>query len=72
MYVLPDLPYGYDSLSPFVSAEIVLRLHFAGFPLDEVGIVGRPRLSGRASIMKPKNILHTIREMLALKKELVG
>jgi len=26
MYVLPDLPYGYDSLSPFVSAD-TLRTH---------------------------------------------
>jgi|YNPNPStandDraft_1061719.scaffolds.fasta_scaffold19634_2 glycosyltransferase involved in cell wall biosynthesis len=55
-----------ESVSPFVDPEILVKAQRLGYRINEVGILSYPRLYGRASSVKPKNILATLRDMFRL------
>ncbi len=55
-----------ESTSPFVDPEILVKAQRLGYRINEVGILSYPRLYGRASSVKPKNIVATIRDMFRL------
>jgi glycosyltransferase involved in cell wall biosynthesis len=54
------------SVSPFIDAEIVLKLHRLGCRIAEVGIQSHPRLYGKSTALHPLSFAKTIRDMLAL------
>lgn len=53
------------STSPFIDAEILVNAVAMGYRVDEVAIFSYPRLHGRSSSVKLKNILATVRDMMA-------
>ncbi|MEW6203033.1 MAG: hypothetical protein AB1546_13735, partial [bacterium] len=54
----------------FTQAEIILRLHQAGFHVAQVGIPAYPRLHGRSSSITWRNFLILVKEALSLWREL--
>lgn len=60
----------FKSESPFIDAEITLRLVKAGRKVVEVGIPSYPRISGRSHSLRIRNILQVYQEMADLKREL--
>ncbi|MEA2645288.1 MAG: hypothetical protein QOE92_371 [Chloroflexota bacterium] len=54
----------------FFSAEFLLRARHQGFRVVEVGVHHFPRVVGRSKGATPAVILRTVREMLALRREL--
>ena len=60
------------SESPFIDAEVVLRLLRAGGRVKEVGIPSYPRISGRSHSLRPRNLLQVSREMKQIRRELKG
>lgn len=49
---------------PFTPAEIVIKLHKAGFKIASVPIDSYPRLHGKSTSLKPKNFINTVFEIL--------
>lgn len=60
----------FGSESPFIDAEIVLRIAHQGGVVKEVGIPSYPRTSGRSTSLRPRNVLQVMREIKALRREL--
>jgi len=54
-----------ESTSPFIGAEIAIKTMLKGFRVGEVGIQTFPRQFGRGSSTSLRNIVATIRDMLA-------
>ncbi|MBI5937661.1 MAG: glycosyltransferase family 2 protein [Betaproteobacteria bacterium] len=54
-----------QSTSPFVGAEIAIKTMLKGFRVGEVGIQTFPREFGKGSSTSMRNILATIKDMLA-------
>jgi glycosyltransferase involved in cell wall biosynthesis len=53
-----------QSSSPFIGAEIAIKVMFKGFPVGEVGIQTFPRRFGEGGTVTPANIWATIKDML--------
>ncbi len=60
----------FKSESPFIDAEIVLRIAHAGHLVREVGIPSYPRTSGKSHSLRPANIVKLYGEMMELRGEL--
>ena len=56
--------------SPFIGAELAVKTMLCGFPVGELGIQTFPRTFGRGSSTNLRNILHTIRDMLRVRREI--
>jgi glycosyltransferase involved in cell wall biosynthesis len=54
------------SVSPFIDAEIILKLHRLGCRITEVGIQSHPRLYGKSTALHFRSFSKTIIDMLAL------
>jgi glycosyltransferase involved in cell wall biosynthesis len=54
-----------EAASPFIGAEIAIKTMLKGFRVGEVGIQTFPREFGRGSSTSMRNIIATIRDMLA-------
>jgi glycosyltransferase involved in cell wall biosynthesis len=54
------------SVSPFIDAEIILKMHRLGCRIREVGIRSYPRLYGKSTALRLKSFTKTILDMLAL------
>ncbi len=54
-----------ESTSPFIGAEITIKVMLRGFRVGEVGIQTFPRTFGRSSSTSLRNILATVRDMIA-------
>ncbi|GAB4483856.1 MAG: hypothetical protein OHK006_06350 [Thermodesulfovibrionales bacterium] len=52
-----------------IDAELLLRALWAGCRIKEVGVVARPRLSGRSSV-RLRHVPETLRELRALLKDM--
>jgi glycosyltransferase involved in cell wall biosynthesis len=53
------------SMSPFIGAEIAIKTMLKGFPVGEVGIQTFPREFGHGSATSWRNIVATIKDMMA-------
>ncbi len=53
-----------EGSSPFVPAEIIIKLYKKGYSIGEIGIESYPRIHGRSSSMKIKNVIKSIYEMI--------
>jgi glycosyltransferase involved in cell wall biosynthesis len=49
---------------PFTPAEIIVKLHKLGYKIGTVPISSYPRMHGKSTSLKPKNVIKTILEML--------
>jgi glycosyltransferase involved in cell wall biosynthesis len=54
------------SSSPFIGAEIAIKVMLMGFRIGEVGIQTFPRSFGRGMTVTPSNIVATLRDLLAV------
>jgi len=50
--------------SPFIGAELAIKVMLKGFRVGEVGIQTFPRKFGRGASTSPRNIIATIRDMI--------
>jgi len=58
-----------NSTSPFIEAELLVKLKSRGIKIKEVGVCHYPRLFGKASGGKLSVIIDTLRDMLVLMKQ---
>ena len=58
------------SESPFIGAELAIKVMLRGYPVGELGIQTFPRAFGRGSSTTPRNIMLTIRDMLRVRREI--
>jgi glycosyltransferase involved in cell wall biosynthesis len=58
------------SNSPFIGAEMAIKVMLDGTPVGEIGIQTFPRKFGMGSATSTKNIILTIRDMLRMRKEI--
>lgn len=61
---------GLLSDSPFAGAEVAIRTALAGYRVREAGISTYPRRAGRSSVVTPRNILATWRDMRRVERDL--
>ena len=57
------------SNSPFIGAELTLKAMLKGYPVGEVGIQTFPREFGKGQSTTIKNIVATIKDMMAVRKQ---
>lgn len=65
--VIDDLPL--TSASPFLGAELAIRAALKGYRIGEAGISMYPRDHGSSGVVTPRNILATIGDMLAVRRD---
>jgi glycosyltransferase involved in cell wall biosynthesis len=61
---------GLESTSPFIGAEMAIKLMYKGYRVGEVGIQTFPRKIGRGSSVSFKNIIATIDDMRKIHKKI--
>lgn len=66
--VLEDIELKSDS--PFVGAELAIKVMLRGYPVGEIGIQTFPRTFGRGSSTTARNIMLTIRDMLRVRRDI--
>ena len=66
--VLEDIEL--TSESPFVGAELAIKVMLRGYPVGELGIQTFPRTFGRGSSTSARNIVLTIRDMFRVRREM--
>ena len=59
-----------ESTSPFIGAEITIKIMLMGYRVGEVGIQTFPRKFGRGASVTPKNILATIRDLIRIHRRI--
>lgn len=59
-----------ESNSPFIGAEMTIKVMLKGYPVGEVGIQTFPRVLGKGNSTSVKNILATIKDMLIIYRKI--
>jgi glycosyltransferase involved in cell wall biosynthesis len=59
-----------ESNSPFIGAEMTIKVMLKGYPVGEVGIQTFPRVIGKGTSTSVKNILATIKDMLIIYRKI--
>lgn len=59
-----------ESNSPFIGAELTIKIMLKGYPIGEVGIQTFPRVFGKSNSTSIKNIIATIKEMLIIYRKI--
>jgi hypothetical protein len=58
------------SSSPFIGAEIAIKVMLMGYRIGEVGIQTFPRSFGRGVTVTPRNIVATLRDLLSVYRDI--
>ena len=59
-----------DAESPFLSAELLIKLHARGVQMDQVGVTHYPRTAGQNTGASFRKILRTFRDIFKLRWKL--
>jgi glycosyltransferase involved in cell wall biosynthesis len=59
-----------ESNSPFIGAELTIKVMLKGYPVGEVGIQTFPRVLGKGTSTSVKNILATIKDMIIIYRKI--
>ncbi|MBW2614523.1 MAG: hypothetical protein JRE12_19520 [Deltaproteobacteria bacterium] len=59
-----------ESNSPFIGAELTIKVMLRGYPVGEVGIQTFPRVLGNGTSTSMKNILATIKDMIIIHRKI--
>lgn len=66
--LINEIPITSDS--PFIGAEITIKSMLKGYRIGEMGIQTFPRVIGKGSSTSMKNIMHTIKDIRKIYKEI--